>query len=195
MQLRWPTAIGVGITLTIEIYLSQNKLSDMTEMANPNRQTTAIELTKTIANLRRVMRRTQHDLFSDRVFTTSEYEFLRYVADHEGVRVGHAADALSIAPNTASTIVKRLLGLGVVKRSATISDRRVGELSLTERGRAILSTLSDHRTSLLEAAMANLPDEAEEAIQRAIPALNQLIGVVNTMSLSDLEKLTAAKWR
>lgn len=162
----------------------------MTEVANTYRQKTAIDLIQTIANLRRIMRRTQHDLFSDRIFTPSEYEFLKYVADHEGVRVGVAAEALSIAPNTASTIVKRLLHLGVVVRNHTITDRRVGVLALTARGREILSTLRDHRISLLEAAMANLDPAAEEAIKGALPALNQLIDAVASLSGFDIVTIT-----
>ncbi|MDA8276992.1 MAG: MarR family winged helix-turn-helix transcriptional regulator [Actinomycetota bacterium] len=161
----------------------------MSEVANSNRQITAHELTQVIANLRRAMRRTQHDLFADRYFTASEYEFLRYVADHERVRVGIAAEALSIAPNTASTIVKRLLKMGVIERNGTTEDRRVGELSLTDFGRSKLLTLIDHRVSVLVAAFEKLDHEAEEAINLALPALYKLIDTVSSLEANDVPSI------
>lgn len=158
----------------------------MSEVANHNLQITAHELTQVIANLRRAMRRTQHDLFSDRFFTTSEYEFIRFVADHDKVRVGVAAESLSIAPNTASTIVNRLLKMGMISRTGSPEDRRVGELSLTDYGREKLLTLIDHRVSILVAAFSKLDGEAEFAISNALPALNYLIDIVSNLDSDEI---------
>jgi DNA-binding MarR family transcriptional regulator len=160
----------------------------MSEVANHDLQITAHELTQVIANLRRTIRRTQHDLFSDRLFTTSEYEFLRFVADHDKVRVGVAAESLSIAPNTASTIVNRLLKMGVISRTGSAEDRRVGELSLTEYGREKLLTLIDHRVSVLVAAFSKLDSGAEFAISNALPALNLLIDIVANLDGDDIRE-------
>ena len=160
----------------------------MPEVANHELQITAHDLTQVIANLRRAMRRTQHDLFSDRFFTTSEYEFLRFVADHDKVRVGVAAESLSIAPNTASTIVNRLLKMGVISKTGSPDDRRVGVLSLTNYGRERLLTLIDHRVSILVAAFSKLDSEAMFVISNALPALNSLIDIVVNLEGDDIRE-------
>lgn len=149
----------------------------MTE-AYGNTNEVAVELAQAIGQLRRTLRRSQRELYTDGAFSSPEYELLRYVYDHPNVRVGVMANALSIAPNTASTLIKRLMKLGILNRTTSDNDRRVGTLCLTPYGEETISTLRDHRLSLLVRGLDDINLDAKAAIISAIPALLELIKTI-----------------
>ncbi|MGQ4444828.1 MarR family winged helix-turn-helix transcriptional regulator, partial [Streptomyces violaceoruber] len=56
---------------------------------------------------------------------------LRYVAQHEGVTVREAAEALLMKPNNVSALVSQLVEQGDLERRRDSADKRVAHLHLT----------------------------------------------------------------
>jgi DNA-binding MarR family transcriptional regulator len=70
--------------------------------------------------------------------TLGQYEFLRLIADGEGVRVVDLASAVAIAVGAASKGVDRLEADGMVRRVPNPANRRSSLLEVTDEGRARL---------------------------------------------------------
>jgi len=63
--------------------------------------------------------------------------------------VGTLAERLMLRPHSASGLVDRLMGLGLVERSRADGDRRQVHILLTEMGRTVLASLAaSHRAEL-----------------------------------------------
>ena|SRR3989338_8854986 len=66
-------------------------------------------------------------------------EALAYVADHPQVSMRAIAESLAIAPPSATVIVNELVRTGHLKRLHDGRDRRIVRLTMTPRGKRILS--------------------------------------------------------
>jgi DNA-binding MarR family transcriptional regulator len=63
--------------------------------------------------------------------------------------VGELAERLLLRPHSASGLVDRLMGLGLVERNREDDDRRQVRILLTETGRKVLASLAaSHRAEL-----------------------------------------------
>jgi DNA-binding MarR family transcriptional regulator len=71
--------------------------------------------------------------------------------------------------------VDRLERLGLVERIRSLSDRRRVGLALTRDGDRLLRRVRDRRTAWLAERLGKLEPASLEAVERALPALRQLI--------------------
>jgi DNA-binding MarR family transcriptional regulator len=93
---------------------------------------------------------------------------LQVIAGRDGIIAGGLAQALGVAPTTATSIVDRLARRGFVRRDRAAADRRVVTLTLTDDGHAAVARLiADERTA---AAMmlAALGENEREAVVDAV---------------------------
>jgi DNA-binding MarR family transcriptional regulator len=74
-----------------------------------------------------------------------------------------------------SNHVARLEKAGLIERTREGLDRRRVGLSLTAEGQKVLRSVRKKRTAWLAARLDNLTDDDRAAIERAIPALEQLL--------------------
>ncbi|MDQ2755909.1 MAG: MarR family transcriptional regulator [Actinomycetota bacterium] len=77
--------------------------------------------------------------------THAQHQLLLAVRGHpgtEGPTVGDAAEALLVAPHTASGLVDRTQALGLLDRERDAEDSRRVRLHLTPRGEQVLSQLT-----------------------------------------------------
>ncbi|MBY3553855.1 MarR family transcriptional regulator [Modestobacter lapidis] len=72
---------------------------------------------------------------------------LRVVCAGDGVRLSDLAEALRIAPRSATEVADGLQERGLVERAADPADRRAVVLRPTEAGRRIQRELADARTA------------------------------------------------
>ena len=115
--------------------------------------TLGAELYRSLADLRREVRRTVRSGFPAQLLTPSQVEVLGCVRRQPGIGVRDAATALRLAPNTVSTIVGHLVDLGLLRRDADPDDARAVCLRLTAAGErrlfhGILLPLGDRRGQL-----------------------------------------------
>ncbi len=138
----------------------------------------AADLSRLIRALRRILRmRLRQGL--GQPLPGPAAELLRLAADQPGLRVGDAAKALHIAPNTTSTLVRQLTAAGLLERTADEQDARVARLTVTAAGKERLRSWRDHRATLIAEALGHLPAQDLAAIEAALPALDRLVHVLD----------------
>jgi DNA-binding MarR family transcriptional regulator len=136
------------------------------------------ELMEVVLHLRRGVRRRVHRGWSYRPLTDSEVELVVLLHERPGTRVGEAAEALGLVPNTVSTLVGRLVDAGLLSRRPDPDDARAARLELTPAARRRIADRRDRRRQVVQRAMAELDPEDRRAIEAALPALHRLSELV-----------------
>jgi len=134
---------------------------------------------RTTAALRRLVRRRWRAQSGEPQLRGAQTELLRLVEDRPGVGVAAAARALQLAPNTVSTLVNQLLDAGLLARRTSPGDRRAVELHLTAAGEKRLAAWRHARSELIASGMARLSPADVAALERALPALRNLIATLD----------------
>jgi DNA-binding MarR family transcriptional regulator len=129
------------------------------------------ELSARLASLQRVLRRQTRAAVGAPGLSVAEAEFLRLVAEQPGIRVGDAARALRLAPNTASTLARKLSAAGFVQAAADARDGRRVCLRASRAGMERLGRWRDERRRLLASALVRLSGVEREALAASLPAL------------------------
>jgi len=136
------------------------------------------ELIEVVGRLRRGVRRRVRRDWPYRPLTESEVELLRLLSERPGVRVGEAAEALGLVPNTVSTLVRRLADAGLILRRLDPVDARAARLELTAAARRRIADRRDRRRQVVGSAMVRLTGDDRRAIEAALPALKRLSDLV-----------------
>ena len=138
------------------------------------------DLMDVVGRLRRAVRRRVRRGWAHTPLTESERELLRLVSDHPGLRVLEAAAAIGVAPNTVSTLVRRLTERGLLERRVDEDDARAARLVLSAAARRRFAEWRDRRHVVLADAMGRLSAEDRRAIEAAVPALSRLLQQVES---------------
>ena len=139
----------------------------------------ALELPRAVLAFRRSLRRTARQDFNREALSPTEVELLALIRSRPGTGVAAAAAELRLAPNTVSTIVRKLVVIGLVHRDFDPADRRAARLTLTQAAEDRLADWRNHRADILTTAMAGLDVGERDVITRAIPLLEKLSGVLD----------------
>ena len=131
----------------------------------------ATRLRVAIARLSRRLRR--HQLAG---LTPTQLSALATVEKAGALRLGDLAAAEGIAPSTLTRLVTALEEAGYVQRYAVPGDARASTLRITAQGRAILDRIRQETTMALTGMLLDLTQEEQDAIARALPAIEQLAG-------------------
>jgi DNA-binding MarR family transcriptional regulator len=135
----------------------------------------AAELSGVLAGLRRALRRRTRTAVGPPGLSSAEAELLRLVGRHPGLRVGEAATTLRLAPNTVSTVVRRLTDLGLLDAARATEDRRAVSLTLSADGRRRVARWRDERAQLLADSLEGLSATDRRTLARALPVLTRLV--------------------
>ncbi len=144
----------------------------------------AAQLPHAIVRFRRALQRAIRDEFASDALSPAEVELLLLIAQRPGIGVAAAAVELGSAPNTVSTLVRKLLTLSLVRRDIDPDDRRSVRLGLTEVAEQRLDAWRERRTDVLQRALAGLDDHTREQLGAALPALDQLATALDRRSAS-----------
>ena len=132
------------------------------------------QLFTVVGRFRRQLRRSTGRGFDTAGLTQSQGEMLRLVGRQPGISVREAAAELSLVPNTASTLVSKLVARGYLVRTADESDRRVGQLSLAGAAQQVVDTTHAARRELLADVLNELGDVQIEALARGLAVLDTM---------------------
>lgn len=125
-----------------------------------------------VGGFRRQVRRAAGRAF-DRL-SESQSELLWLVGRRPGISVSAAAAELDLRPNTASTLVTKLVSDGLLVRTAADSDRRVGQLRLAGPAQQIVDDSRAARRALLADALDRLDEDQIEALTRGLEVLEMM---------------------
>jgi DNA-binding MarR family transcriptional regulator len=136
---------------------------------------TGEELMAVVGLLRRTVRRRVRRDWPHRPLPESEVELLRLVLARPGTRVQEAAAAIGVAPNTVSTLVRRLTEQGLIARGADPDDARAARLVLTPVAKRRIAAWRDRRKQIVGHELDALNTDDRRAIADALPALRRLV--------------------
>ncbi|MDV3123736.1 MarR family transcriptional regulator [Mycobacterium sp. 21AC1] len=106
--------------------------------------------------------------------TQSQGELLRLVGRRPDISVRESAAELGLVPNTASTLVSRLVAAGLVVRTADDTDRRVGRLRLTAQAQRIADESRAARRKALSDVLARLDQSQIDDLARGLDVVAEL---------------------
>ena len=134
----------------------------------------AAEVFRVVGRFRRQLRRSVGRGFDSARLTESQSELLWLVGRKPGISVSAAAAELGLVPNTASTLVSKLVSRGLLTRSVGASDRRVGELALAGPTQHIVDASRAARRVLLSDVLDELDDDQIESLAKGLEVLNTM---------------------
>ncbi len=104
----------------------------------------------------------------------AQVEVLQVVQDRPGISVGGVADALQLAPNTVSTLVRALVGANLIDQQSVAGQGRTTTLTLTREAEEMLSVWDRRRAEILGEVLASMPPKAVRSITATLPHLTEL---------------------
>ncbi|MGY4647508.1 DNA-binding MarR family transcriptional regulator [Mycobacterium sp. URHB0021] len=137
------------------------------------------QLFTVVGRFRRQLRRSTGRGFDTAGLTQSQGEMLRLVGRQPGISVREAAAELSLVPNTASTLVSKLAGDGLLIRTVDTDDRRVGRLRLTERAQRLADESRLERRAALSAVLDELDDEQLDHLASGLEVLADMTRILH----------------
>ncbi|GAS90975.1 MarR family transcriptional regulator [Mycolicibacterium brisbanense] len=132
------------------------------------------DLFSVVGRFRRQLRRSTGGGFDAAGLTQSQAELVRLVGRRPGISVREAAAELSLVPNTASTLVSRLVTAGLLIRTVDDADRRVGRLALTQSAQRVADESRAARRAALSAVLAKLDPGQIDALAKGLDVLAEL---------------------
>lgn len=138
-------------------------------------QDLAAEVFGVVGRFRRQLRRAAGRGFDSARITESQSELLWLVGRQPGISVRAAAAELALVPNSASTMVSKLVANGLLIRTVDESDRRACQLRLAEPTQQIVDASRAARRVLLT-------DVLDELDSDQIASLTQGLEVLNTVT-------------
>jgi DNA-binding MarR family transcriptional regulator len=136
------------------------------------------ELFGTVGRFRRQLRRSAGRSFEGlgqpSGLTESQTELLRLVGRQPGISVSAAAAELGLVANTASTLVSKLSGAGLLNREPDPADRRVGRLRLTESAQRMADASRTARRAALTEVLDSLDDTEIDQLSAGLAVLTKM---------------------
>jgi DNA-binding MarR family transcriptional regulator len=123
------------------------------------------------ARIRRAGRRRSGRPAELSLLTGAQLELVRVVRRRPGISIADAAQKLSLAPNTVSTLVRQLTEAELVVRTADETDRRVARLELSPSISHRVAAWRDRRVLAVETAIASLSPDERRLLAEAVPVL------------------------
>jgi len=106
--------------------------------------------------------------------TPTQGDALRLLkARPDGLRLNQLAARLSVRPSTASDAVSALVAKGLVQRTPDSSDARALRITLTQKGRDILSEVPDGHGTIVDMLCDEEVESMHALVVRAIARLQQ----------------------
>lgn len=127
-----------------------------------------------VGRFRRQLRRSAGRGFDSSRLTESQSELLWLVGRQPGISVNAAAAELGLAPNTASTLVSKLVSAGLLVRTVGDTDRRVGRLHLAEPAQQIVDASRAARRAVLAEVLAELDDDEFAGLTRGLEVIETM---------------------
>ncbi|WP_445162624.1 MarR family winged helix-turn-helix transcriptional regulator [Mycobacterium sp. Dal123C01] len=125
-----------------------------------------------VGRFRRQLRRSVGRGLDPARVTESQAELLWLVGRRPGISVRAAAAELGLVPNTASTMVSKLVANGLLIRTVDETDRRACQLRLAEPTQQIVDASRAARRALLAEVLGELDDDQIESLTKGLEVLD-----------------------
>jgi DNA-binding MarR family transcriptional regulator len=109
--------------------------------------------------------------------TNAQLFVLRELAQHEPLSINDIAARAMTLQSTASLLVRRLVSLGLVRRTPDANDARRALITLTARGRHIVDRAPEPPTAQVLRALRKLPPPTRRRLDGALVQLLESMGL------------------
>lgn len=134
----------------------------------------AERLVATLASIRRGRQRLAGRPSEVGALSSAEMEVLRVVHRQPGISVAETAHELGVAPNTVSTLVRRLTDAGIVERRVADPDRRVARLTLVVEIQERFDASWDRGIDAVASVIHDLSRRQQRQLVTVVPTLEAL---------------------
>ena len=134
----------------------------------------AADIFDTLGRFRRQVRRSAGRAFTPGL-PESHADLVRLIGRQPNISVSAAAAELGLVANTASTLVSKLSGDGLVIREVDQTDRRVGRLRLSTDAQRIADNSRKARRAALAGTLDQLSDDEIDSLTDGLAVLNKMI--------------------
>jgi DNA-binding MarR family transcriptional regulator len=124
-----------------------------------------------VMRLARTQRRRWREALAPWDLSPHQARALRVVCSGDGVRLSELAEALRIAPRSATEVADGLQDRGLVARAADPADRRAVVLTPTEAGRQVQQEVDDARAADSHELFARLSPADRAELERILRSL------------------------
>jgi DNA-binding MarR family transcriptional regulator len=100
--------------------------------------------------------------------TIAQMKALFLFEDNNKFSMSELSSLYSVSVSTMTSMVDRLFQNGMLKREQDINDRRIVLVSLTAKGRKVLTKLIDARREVLESFLYTLDEDEVKRFDRAM---------------------------
>ncbi|WP_345770363.1 MarR family winged helix-turn-helix transcriptional regulator [Blastococcus saxobsidens] len=129
------------------------------------------ELGDLLMRVARTQRRRWRDALAPWDLSPHQARALRVICEHDGVRLSDLAEALHIAPRSATEVADGLQERGLVERSPDPGDRRAVLLRPTDAGRRVRGEVGRARAADSAELFARLSAEDRATLARVLRSL------------------------
>ncbi|OMC22811.1 MULTISPECIES: MarR family winged helix-turn-helix transcriptional regulator [unclassified Mycobacterium] len=127
-----------------------------------------------VGRLRRQLRRSAGRGLDSGRLTESQSELLWLVGRRPGISVRRAAAELGLVPNTASTLVSKLVANGWLIRTVDETDRRACQLRLAEPTQQVVDASRAARRALMSEVLGELDEDQIESLTKGLEVLDTM---------------------
>jgi DNA-binding MarR family transcriptional regulator len=135
-----------------------------------------------VGRFRRQLRRSAGRGLDSARLSEAQSELLWLVGRQPGISVSAAAAELGLVPNTASTLVSKLVANGLLIRTVGETDRRVGELRLAEPTQQLVNASRAARRALLLDVLGELDGDQIESLAKGLEVLDTITRLLQERS-------------
>ena len=132
----------------------------------------ATELSDLLMRFARTQRRRWRDVLAPWDLSPHQARALTVVSEHDGVRLSDLAEALHIAPRSATEVADGLQERGLIQRMPDPGDRRAVILRLTDEGRRVRGEIGAARAADSEDLFARLSADDRSTLTRLLRTLS-----------------------
>ena len=90
---------------------------------------------------------------------------------HGGVGISEMSAHMGTTDAAASQLIDRMVNQGLVERKECLVDRRKKEVVLSARGKAVIDSMGDQRGQMVDAILAEIPEEKQPVLMEALTLL------------------------
>ena len=135
-----------------------------------------------VGRFRRQLRRSAGRGLDSARLSEAQSELLWLVGRQPGISVSVAAAELGLVPNTASTLVSKLVTNGLLIRTVGETDRRVGQLRLAEPTQQLVDASREARRALLSDVLGELDGDQIESLTKGLEVLDTITRLLQERS-------------
>ncbi len=122
-----------------------------------------------------IIRRRGRDILSDFNITNPQFNALLTLRENQDITMGELCDKLLLACSTATDLVDRMEKNGFLERKRDSQDRRVIRLSITDKGKVVISEVIAARRRYVASILEKLAAEERLQLGESLERLHSLM--------------------